>query len=90
MTFEPLGTRVAVKVEEIQTKTASGIIIPTAAAEKPSIGTIVSINETTKEDFNVDIGTKIVFGKYTGTELEIEGQKLLILEMDEAFGILRD
>jgi chaperonin GroES len=90
MTFEPLGTRVAVKVEEIQTKTASGIIIPTAAAEKPSIGTIVSINETTKEDFNVDIGTKIVFGKYAGTELEIEGQKLLILEMDEAFGILRD
>ncbi len=90
MTFEPLGTRVAVKVEEIQTKTASGIIIPTAAAEKPSIGTIVSINETTKEDFNVDIGTKIVFGKYVGTELEIEGQKLLILEMDEAFGILRD
>ena len=90
MTFEPLGTRVAVKVEEIQTKTASGIIIPTAAAEKPSLGTIVSINETTKEDFNVDIGTKIVFGKYAGTELEIEGQKLLILEMDEAFGILRD
>lgn len=44
----------------------------------------------TKEDFNVDIGTKIVFGKYAGTELEIEGQKLLILEMDEAFGILRD
>ena len=76
MTFEPLGTRVAVKVEEIQTKTASGIIIPTAAAEKPSIGTIVSINETTKEDFNVDIGTKIVFGKYAGTELEIEGQKI--------------
>lgn len=90
MTFEPLGTRVAVKVEEAQTKTATGIIIPNAAAEKPSIGTIVAINDTTKEDFDVEVGTKIVFGKYAGTELEIDGEKLLILEMDEAFGILRD
>lgn len=90
MTFEPLGTRVAVKVDEVQNKTASGIIIPDSSKEKPSIGTIVSINETTKEDFNVDLGTRIVFGKYAGTELEIEGEKLLILEMDEAFGIIRD
>lgn len=90
MIFEPLGTRVAVKVDEVQNKTASGIIIPDSSKEKPSIGTIVSINETTKEDFNVDIGTRIVFGKYAGTELEIEGEKLLILEMDEAFGIIRD
>lgn len=90
MTFEPLGTRVALKVDEIQNKTASGIIIPDASKEKPSIGTIVAINETTKEDFNVDVGTKIVFGKYAGTELDINNEKLLILEMDEAFGIIRD
>lgn len=90
MTFEPLGTRVALKVDEIQNKTASGIIIPDASKEKPSIGTIVAINETTKEDFNVDVGTRIVFGKYAGTELDINNEKLLILEMDEAFGIIRD
>ncbi len=90
MIFEPLGTRVAVQVDEVQNKTASGIIIPDSSKEKPSIGTIVSINETTKEDFNVDIGTRIVFGKYAGTELELDGKKLLILEMDEAFGIIRD
>jgi chaperonin GroES len=90
MTFEPLGTRVAVKVEEAQSKTATGIIIPDSGKEKPSVGTIVAINDTTKEDFDVDVGTKIVFGKYAGTEIELDKEKLLILEMDEAFGIIRD
>lgn len=90
MNIEPLGTRVAVKVEEVDNTTASGIIIPDAAKEKPSVGEIVAINETTKEDFNVDLGTKILFGKYVGTEVEIDNQKLMIIEMDEAFAILRD
>jgi chaperonin GroES len=90
MVFEPLGTRVAVKVQEAENKTASGIIIPDAAQEKPSIGEIVSVGPDTKEDFNVDVGTKIVFGKFSGTEIDVDGDKLLILEMDEAFGILRD
>ena len=90
MNIEPLGTRVAVKVQEVQTKTATGIIIPSAGKEKPTVGEIVAINETTKEDFNVDVGTKILFGKFAGTEIEIDGEKLLIIEMDEAFAILRD
>lgn len=90
MKFEPMGTRVAIKVEEAMNKTTSGIIIPDSSKETPSVGVIVAINEATKEDYNVDLGTKVVFGKYAGTELEIEKEKLLILEMDEVFGILRD
>ena len=90
MKIEPLGTRVAVKMEEAVSKTATGIIIPHAGKTKPTIGEIVAINETTKEDFNVDIGTKLLFGKFSGTEVEIDGEKLMILEMDEAFAILRD
>ena len=90
MTFEPLGTKIAVKVEEAQNKTPSGIIIPDSSKETPSIGTIVAINDTTKEDYNVDVGTKVVFGKFAGTEISIDKEKLLIIEMDEIFGILRD
>jgi len=90
MTFEPLGTRVVVKLEVVENKTQSGILIPDAAKEKPSVGVIVSINEITKEDFNVDIGSKVLFGKYAGTEIELNKEKLLIIEMDEVFGIIRD
>lgn len=90
MKIDPLGTKVVVKVEEAESKTAKGIIIPDASKEKPSVGTIVAVNETTKSDFNVDVGTKLLFGKYSGTEVTLDNQKLLILEIDEAFAILRD
>jgi len=90
MNFEPLGTRVAVKVEEAQSKTASGIIIPDSSKETPSLGKIVAVNDMTKEDFGVDIGTVVVFPKYSGTEIELDKEKLLIIEMDELFGIIRD
>ena len=90
MKLEPMGTKVVVKVEEAENKTAKGIIIPDAAKEKPTIGTIVAINDTTKEDFNVDVGTRILFGKFAGTEVIIEKEKLLILEIDEAFAIVRE
>ncbi len=90
MKIEPLGTKVVVKVEEAESKTAKGIIIPDASKEKPTVGTIVAVNETTKDDFKVDVGTKLLFGKYSGTEVTLDGQKLLILEIDEAFAILRE
>lgn len=90
MTIEPIGTKIVVQVEEAASKTASGIIIPDAAKEKPSIGEIKFLNNETKEDFNVDVGTRVLFGKFSGTELELDGQKYLIVEMDELFGILRD
>ena len=90
MQIIPLGSRVAVKVDEVQTKTASGIIIPNAGQEKPTVGEIVSVNAMTREDFGIDVGTKLIFGKFCGTEVEIDGEKVLIIEMDEAFAIIRD
>jgi len=90
MTIEPIGSKIVVQVEEVANKTASGILIPDAAKEKPSVGEIKFVNEMTKEDFGVDVGTKVVFGKYAGTELELDKEKYLIIEMDELFGILRD
>ena len=90
MTIDPIGTKIVVQVEEVSNKTASGIIIPDSSKEKPSVGEIKFINEDTKDEFGVDVGTKVVFGKYSGTELELDGQSYLIVEMDELFGILRD
>lgn len=90
MKLEPLGTKVVVKTEEAQKKTATGIIIPSGAADKPTVGEIVAVNDVTKEDFNIDVGTKLLYGKFSGTEVEIDGEKFLILEVDEAFAIVRD
>ena len=90
MTLEPLGTKIVVKVEEAVKKTKSGIIIPGSAANKPTVGVIVAVNDTTKEDFQIDVGTKVLFGKFSGTEVDLDGEKLLILEVDEAFAIIRD
>jgi len=90
MKIEPLGTRVVVKMQKAVSKTATGIIIPDAGKSKPTIGEIVAINDETKEDFKVDIGTKLLFGKFSGNEVELDGEKLLIIEMDEAFAILRE
>ena len=80
MKLEPLGTKVVVKVEEAENKTAKGIIIPDASKEKPTIGVIIAVNETTKSDFNVDVGTKILFGKFSGTEVVLEKEKLVDLK----------
>jgi len=90
MNFLPMGTRVAIKVMEPENKTASGIIIPSPAKEAPSIGEIIAINHDTKEEYGIDIGTKVVFSKYSGTEIEIDKEKLLIIEVDELFGIIED
>lgn len=89
MKLDPIGTRVAVKLEEVQTKTASGIIIPNAGQKKPTVGEIVAVNDETRDDFDVDVGTKILFDKFSGTEVEVDGESLLILEMDSALAILR-
>ncbi len=90
MKFDPIGTRVGIKVEEATNKTASGIIIPDSSKETPSVGVIVAVNEDTKEDYSVDLGTRVIFGKFAGTEIELDKEKILILEMDEIFGIIRD
>ncbi len=86
MNFQPLGNRVLVERLADVTTTASGIIIPDNAKEKPSHGQIVAISEEV-EDINV--GDTVVFGKYSGNELSLDGKEYLILEADELFGIMK-
>lgn len=84
MNFKPLGERVLVERLEEDTKTASGIIIPDNAKEKPLEGIVQAIGNEVKE---VKVGDKVVFGKYSGTEVKIDGKEYLILKLEDVLGI---
>jgi len=86
MNFQPLGKRVLVeRVEEAKT-TASGIYIPDSAKEKPSQGKVIAVS--TEVD-NVAKGETVVFGKYAGSELTLDGTTYLVIETDDLLGIVQ-
>jgi len=86
MNFQPLGNRVLVeRVGETQT-TASGIIIPDNAKEKPSQGKIVAIGGDVEA---ISVGDNVVFGKYSGNDIALDGKDYLIMDADDIFGIIK-
>lgn len=86
MNFQPLGKRVLVERLEEATTTASGIIIPDNAKEKPSQGKVVAISSEVE---NVANGDTVVFGKYAGSELTLDGTKYLVIDTDDLLGIIK-
>lgn len=86
MNFQPLGNRTLVERMEESATTASGIIIPDNAKEKPSQGKVIAIG---KDVENITVSDIVVFGKYTGNEISIEGKKYLIIEADDIYGIMK-
>ncbi len=94
MKFRPLHDRVVVKRLDSETKTSGGIIIPDTAAEKPQQGEIVAVGPGTRDDSGkvvpVDLknGDKVLFGKWSGTEVKIDGQELLIMKESDIIGIM--
>lgn len=86
MSFQPLGDRVLVKRVQEEQKTASGIIIPDNAKEKPQEAVVEEVGPDAEA---VSKGDKIVFAKYSGTEMKLEGQDYLILEVGDILGIVR-
>jgi chaperonin GroES len=86
MNFQPLGKRVLVQRVEEATTTASGIIIPDNAKEKPSQGKVVAVSS---EVDNVAAGETVVFGKYAGNELTLEGEAYLVIDVDDLLGIIK-
>ena len=89
MNFQPLGNRVLVKRVEEATTTASGIYIPDNAKEKPLNGKVVAISKGIAEQGQININATVVFGKYAGTELTIDGKEYLVMEEKEILGILK-
>lgn len=94
MKFRPLHDRVLVKRVEEDTKTAGGIIIPDTAKEKPSQGVVVAVGPGTRgEDgklvaLDVKVKDKILFGKWSGSEVTVDGQELLIMKESDILGVI--
>ena len=96
MNFTPLHDRLLVKRVEQTEKTASGLFIPDAAREKPITGTVLAVGngkpgeDGTVRPLEVKAGDKILFGKYAGTEIKIDGTDHTILKEDDVLGIVED
>jgi len=87
--FKPLADRVLVEPAAAEEKTASGIIIPDTAKEKPQQGEIVAIGTGKKDEpINVQVGDKVLYGKYSGTEVTIEGNDYLIMKESDIYGVI--
>ncbi|MDH5465515.1 MAG: co-chaperone GroES [Thiovulaceae bacterium] len=86
MNFIPLGKRLLIKRIEESNQTASGIIIPDNAKEKPSHGLVVAVSSEVE---TVKVDDTVVFGKYSGSELSIDGTMYLVLELDDVLGIMK-
>jgi len=85
MNFKPLGERVLVERTEVENKTASGIIIPDNAKEKPQTAKVVAVGDKVED---VRVGDTIMFEQYRGTELKLDGEEYLILNIENVIGIL--
>jgi chaperonin GroES len=91
--IQPLGDRVLVLAEAAEEKTSSGIIIPDTAKEKPQQGTVKAVGAGTVENGNkiemtVKEGDKVLYGKYAGTEVTLEGEEYLIMRETDIMGIV--
>ena len=88
MTFKPLGKRVLLERIEEPTTTATGIIIPDNAKEKPLSAVVRAVSPKVEEKGLLSIGDKVVFAKYAGTELTIDGKAYLVMNIDDILGVL--
>ena len=87
--IKPLADRVIVQQAKAETKTASGIIIPDTAQEKPQKGNVVAVGKGTKENpITVKVGDSVLYGKYAGTELKYEGEDYLIMKESDILAII--
>jgi chaperonin GroES len=89
MKVKPLADRVLVKPAEAEEKTQGGIIIPDSAKEKPLKGEVIATGNGTKdEEMVLKAGDKVLYGKYAGTEIELEGEKYLIMRQSDVLAII--
>ena len=89
MKIKPLADRVLVQPSSAETKTASGIIIPDSAQEKPQKGKVVAVGPGTKENpISLKIGDKILYGKYSGTEVNVAGTDYIIMRESDILAVM--
>jgi chaperonin GroES len=90
MKFRPLHDRVVVKRIDAEDKTAGGILIPDSAKEKPSQGEIIAVGPGGRDESGKLIPIDLLFGKWSGTEVKLDGQELLIMKESDIMGVLTD
>ncbi len=94
MKIRPLHDRVIVKRMEEERKTASGIVIPDTAAEKPDQGEIIAVGPGKRDDngkhiaLDVKVGDRILFGKYSGQSVKVQGEELLVMREEDIMGVV--
>lgn len=94
MKLQPLSDRVVVQPQEAEEKTASGIILPDTAKEKPQVGKVVAVGKGKMSDsgslikMDIKVNDKVLYGKYSGTEISFEGDDLLIMRESDILAIL--
>jgi chaperonin GroES len=96
MNFRPLHDRVLVRRIEADEKTAGGIIIPDTAKEKPSQGEVIAVGPGGRDEsgklipIDIKVGDRVLFGKWSGTEVKIDGEDLLIMKESDILGVVED
>ncbi|GAB7126268.1 co-chaperone GroES [Silvimonas sp. JCM 19000] len=94
MKIRPLHDRVVIKRVEAEEKTASGIVLPGAAAEKPDLGEVIAIgtgkvlDNGSVRELSVKVGDKVILGKYSGQTVKVDGEELLVVREEDIFGVL--
>ena len=92
MNLRPLGDRIVIKKVEVEEKTKSGIVLPSSAKEQPQMAEVVAIgaditNDEKKKD-QIKVGDKVIFSKYAGTEIKVDGEELNILKLSDILAIV--
>ncbi len=87
MKIKPIGDRVLVKMEEVETQTKGGILIPQTAQEKTQMGTVIEVGDD-KDAIKVKVGQKVMYDKYAGTSIKVEGVEQLLLKMSDILAVI--
>ena len=89
MNVKPLADRVLVEPKEAETKTASGLFIPDTAKEKPQAGTVVAVGPGKKDEpMELKVGDKVLYGKYAGTELNVDGKIYIMMRHSDVMAVV--
>ncbi|MBS7385462.1 MAG: co-chaperone GroES [Candidatus Egerieousia sp.] len=89
MNVKPLADRVLVEPKEAETKTASGLFIPDTAKEKPQAGTVVAVGPGKKDEpMELKVGDKVLYGKYAGTELNVDGKIYIMMRQSDVMAVV--
>ena len=93
MNLRPLGDRVIIKQDEVEAKTASGLYLASDAKEKPQTGTVLAVGEGKLDKEGnlvpvpVKVGDRVLYGKYGGTEVKLDGEEVLVVRADDLYGV---